>query len=121
MTDEGAGYMLCGDMSRPLSSRLYYATDDMLVEDDMAFDKKKIANSFYLPKHSFLRGLASLLDFTRSEGDEFTEQILARSDAEAMRADWEAVGASMWWAIGEHERRKAEGVSRTQNVSGEQD
>ena len=74
----------------------------------MAYDKNKIANSFYLPKHSFLRGLASLMDFTRSEGQEFTEKILARSDAEAMRADWEAVGASLWWAISEHERRKAE-------------
>ena len=75
----------------------------------MAFDKRKIANSFYLPKNSFLRGLASLLDLTRSESEEFTEMILARSDAEAMRADWEAVGASMWWAIGEHEKRAAKG------------
>ena len=31
----------------------------------MAYDKNKIANSFYLPKHSFLRGMASLMDFTR--------------------------------------------------------
>lgn len=75
----------------------------------MAYDRRKIANSFYLPKHSLLRGLASLMDFTRSESQEFTDEILARSDAEAMRADWEAVGASLWWAIGEHERRKAEG------------
>lgn len=75
----------------------------------MAYDKRKIANSFYLPKHSFLRGLASLMDFTRSEGDEFTNQILARSDADAMRADWEAVGADLWRAIGEHEKRVAEG------------
>jgi len=74
----------------------------------MAYDKRKIANSFYLPKHSFLRGLASLMDFTGSESREFTDRILARSDADAMRADWEAVGASLWWAIGEHERRKAE-------------
>ena len=71
----------------------------------MAFDKRKIANSFYLPKHSFLRGLASLMDFTGSESREFTEKILARSDADAMRADWEAVGADLWWAIGEHEKR----------------
>ncbi len=75
----------------------------------MAFDKRKIANSFYLPKHSFLRGLASLMDFTSSEGQEFTDRILARSDAEAMRADWEAVGADLWLAIGEHEKRVAEG------------
>ena len=71
----------------------------------MAYDKRKIANSFYLPKHSFLRGLASLMDFTGSESREFTEKILARSDADAMRADWEAVGASLWWAIIQHEKR----------------
>ena len=69
----------------------------------MAFDKRKIANSFYLPKNSFLRGLASLLDFTRSESEEFTEMILARSDAEAMRADWEAVGADLWLALRQYE------------------
>lgn len=71
----------------------------------MAYDKKKIANSFHLPKHSFLRGLASLMDFTGSESREFTEKILARSDADAMRADGEAVGASLWWAIIQHEKR----------------
>ena len=71
----------------------------------MAYDKRKIANSFHLPKNSILRALASLLDFTRSESQEFTDEILARSDAEAMRADWEAVGASLWWAIIQHEKR----------------
>lgn len=71
----------------------------------MAYDRRKIANSFHLPKHSFLRGLASLMDFTGSESREFTEKILARSDADAMRADWEAVGASLWWAIIQHEKR----------------
>lgn len=71
----------------------------------MAYDKRKIANSFYLPKHSFLRGLASLMDFTSSESQEFTDRILARSDAEAMRADWEAVGADLWLALGQYEER----------------
>ena len=71
----------------------------------MAYDERKIANSFYLPKRSWLSGFASLLDFTRSESREFTDEILARSDAEAMRADWEAVGASLWWAIGQHEQQ----------------
>lgn len=75
----------------------------------MAFDKSKIANSFHLPKHSFLRGLASLMDFTRSEGDEFTDEILSRSDAEAMRADWEAVGADLWLALGQYEERASGG------------
>ena len=73
----------------------------------MAYDKRKIANSFYLPKHSFLRGLASLMDFTGSESREFTDQILARSDADAMRADWEAVGAeSLAGALGQHEETR---------------
>ena len=71
----------------------------------MAYDSRKIANSFYLPKNSLLRGFASLLDFTGSESREFTEKILARSDADAMRADWEAVGAALWWAIIQHEKR----------------
>ncbi len=75
----------------------------------MAFDKRKIANSFYLPKFSVLRGIASLLDFTHSESKEFTDEILSRSIADDMRADWEAVGADMWRAIGEHERRTAKG------------
>ena len=75
----------------------------------MAYDKRKIANSFYLPERSFLRGLASLMDFTGSESREFTDEILSRSIADDMRADWEAVGASLWWAIGEHEKRTKDG------------
>lgn len=71
----------------------------------MAYDKRKIANSFYLPNNSILRALASLLDFTRSESQEFTDEILARSDAEAMRADWEAAGADLWLALGQYEER----------------
>lgn len=75
----------------------------------MAYDKNKIANSFYLPKYSILRGIASLLDFTHSESKEFTDEILSRSIADDMRADWEAVGADLWLAIGEHEKRAAKG------------
>ena len=74
----------------------------------MAFDGRKIANSFYLPKRPFLHGIASLLDFTRSESDEFAKEILARSDADAMRADWEAVGESLGWAIKEYEKELTE-------------
>lgn len=69
----------------------------------MAYDKRKIANSFYMPNNSILRALASLLDFTRSESQEFTDQVLARSDADAMRADWEAVGADLWLALRQYE------------------
>ena len=75
----------------------------------MAYDKNKIANSFYLPKYSILRGIASLLDFTHSESAEFTDEILSRSIEDDMRADWEAVGVSLWWAIGQHEKRLKEG------------
>jgi len=75
----------------------------------MAFDKNKIANSFYLPKFSILRGIASLLDFTHSESKAFTDEVLSRSIADDMRADWEAVGADLWLAIGEHEKRTAKG------------
>ncbi len=79
-----------------------------VVGDDMAFDRRKIANSFYLPKRPFLHGIAGLLDFTRSESDEFAKEILARSDADAMRADWEAVGESLGWAIKEYEKELTE-------------
>lgn len=75
----------------------------------MKYDGRKTANSFYLPKHSFLRGLASLIDFTGSESREFTESILARSDADAIRADWEAVGESLWWAIDKRKKEINEG------------
>ena len=77
----------------------------------MKYDSRKTANSFHLPKHSFLRGLASLIDFTGSESREFTESILARSDADAMRADWEAVGESLWWAIDKRKKEINEGNS----------
>ena len=75
----------------------------------MAYDKRKIANSFYLPKHPFLRGIASLMDFTGSRSREFTEELLSRSDAESMRADWEAVDDSLRWAIDEYEKKTKEG------------
>ena len=71
----------------------------------MAYDKRKIANSFYLPKHSILRGIASLMDFTSSESREFTDEILSRSIEDDMRADWEAVGADLWLALGQYEER----------------
>ena len=75
----------------------------------MAYDKRKIANSFYLPKFNILHGIASILDFTRSESDEFAKELLARSDADAMRADWEAVGHSLWWSIGAYEKKAKAG------------
>ena len=77
----------------------------MAGKDITAYDKRKIANSFYLPKHSFLRGIANLMDFTRSESREFTDEILSRSIEDDMRADWEAVGADLWLALGQYEER----------------
>ncbi|MCY4466945.1 MAG: hypothetical protein OXE46_15550 [Chloroflexi bacterium] len=74
----------------------------------MAYDARKIANSFRLPKRPFLSGVAGLVDFSGSQTRYYAKQILDRSDADAMRADWEAVGASLWWAIGQHERNDKE-------------
>ena len=75
----------------------------------MAYDKRKIANSFHLPKNSILRALASLMDFTGSESREFTDELLSRSIADDMRADWEAVGADLWLALGQYEERAKDG------------
>ena len=61
----------------------------------MAYDKRKIANSFYLPKYPFLSGVASLLDFRGSRSRRLAEQILSRSPEEAMRIDLEAVLANL--------------------------
>ena len=72
----------------------------------MAYDKRKIANSFYLPNDTpFLTwdsefdGLSLIQDASLFKTD------FERSDAETMRADWEAVGASLWWAIREYDKK----------------
>ncbi len=70
----------------------------------MKYDGRKIANSFYLPKHPFLRGIARLMDFSGVLNRDVFAQVLDRSDADSIRADWEAVGVSMRWAIKEYER-----------------
>lgn len=78
----------------------------------MAYDERKIANAFRLPKRPFLSGVAGLVDFSGSHTRYYAKQILDRSDADAMRADWEAVGESLWWAIEQHEKTaKEESVS----------
>ena len=76
----------------------------------MPYDKREITRSFYFPSNSILDGFASLLDFNQSECNEYTDMLLARSDAEAMEADWEAVIESLWRAIGDYERRTNEGL-----------
>ncbi len=70
----------------------------------MAYDRRKIANSFYLPKHPFLHGIARMMDFTGALNRQMFAQILERSDADSMRADWEAVGGSLNWAIKAYEK-----------------
>ncbi len=75
----------------------------------MAYDKRKIANSFHLPKNSILRALASLMDFTSSESRAFSDEVLSRSIEDDMRADWEAVGADLWLALGQYEERAKDG------------
>lgn len=74
----------------------------------MAYDRRKIANSFYLPKRPFLGGVAGLMDFSSSRTRHYARQIIDRSVADAMRLDWEAVGASLWWALEQQERREEE-------------
>ena len=74
----------------------------------MAYDERKIANSFHLPRRPVLSGVSGLVDFTGSQTRYYAKQILERTDAEAMRADWEAVGASLWWALGQHETKVSE-------------
>ena len=78
----------------------------------MAYDRRKIANSFHLPERPFLHGIASLLDFTGSRRRKLEKQILERSAADAMRADWEAVGDSLRWAIAEYEKGLKEESAR---------
>ncbi len=88
----------------------------------MKYQGRKIANSFYLPKHPFLRGIARLVDFQGALNRDTLKQILEQydtepqqsdaearqSDAEAIRAAWEAVGDRMRWAINQYEKEISE-------------
>jgi len=47
----------------------------------------------------FLYGATSVLDLSGSFGMERAREILRRSDAEALKSDWEVVGQDMWKAI----------------------
>lgn len=75
----------------------------------MAIDKRKLTSSFGLPIQSVVNAFASLLDFTHSDCQEYSDEVLSRSIADDIREDWEAVGESLWWAIAEHERRNGDG------------
>lgn len=72
----------------------------------MAYDGRKIANSFNLPKRPFFRGIASLMDFTGSRRRELEKQILGRSYVDTIRVDWEATEESLWQAIAEYEKQQ---------------
>ncbi len=80
----------------------------------MKTDGRKIANSFYLPKHPFLRGIASLMDFTGELDRDIVDQLRNRSDADALRADWEAVGDYMRWAFKEYDKELREKIAHEQ-------
>ncbi len=71
----------------------------------MAFGGRKITNMYHFPSYSILDGFASLIDFNRSECSQYTDELLSRSDADAMNADWEAVIEDIWWAINDYESR----------------
>lgn len=74
----------------------------------MAYDSRKVANSFYLPKRPFLHGIARLIDFSGALNRQMFAQILERSDADSIRADWEAVGGSLSQAIDVYQKELAE-------------
>ena len=80
----------------------------------MKTDGRKIANSFYLPKHPFLRGIASLMDFTGELDRDIVDQLRNRSDTDALRADWEAVGDYMRWAFKEYDKELREKIAHEQ-------
>lgn len=59
----------------------------------------RVVNSSLWPRLSLVRGFASLIDFLGSDAQEYTERLLARSNAEVIRADWEVVGKSLQVAM----------------------
>jgi hypothetical protein len=67
---------------------------------------------------SFLDALGSLFDVFPMQHEpakkKSTFEFLNRNDADAIRADWEAVGRDMWKAIGEFEA--AHGIQRPKVV-----
>ena len=86
----------------------------------MTYDGRKIANSFYLPKNPFLRGIASLIDFTGELDRDIIEQVLEsydkprQVDTDALRETWQAVGDCMRWAIKEYDKELKEKIAREQ-------
>ena len=86
---------------------------------------RESAYAFDLPKRPLLRGVARLLDFSGTLNREYRKRVLEfytndandhemadeksgraawQRDAEAIGADWKAVGEGLRWAMGEHEK-----------------
>lgn len=56
---------------------------------------------------AFLRGMARLIGPVRNPE---VDRILERSDADALRSNWEAVGSDMWYAFKGFEREHADEI-----------
>ena len=83
----------------------------------MTSERTKIANSFTLPRYPFLHGISRLLDFGGLLNRDTFAQVLERSDADSIGADWQAVGNNMRWAIAEYEREMREQGFRDSRIA----
>lgn len=70
--------------------------------------EKEIAKKYLLPERPFLQGMISLFDFSGDLKRDAFDQILTaqknrkqQSAADAIREDWQTVGDSMRWAMGQ--------------------
>ena len=77
----------------------------------MKYSQQKLTSPFHLPKHPFLSGIGSLMDFTGALSHNAFEQILeqadraaVQSDVDALRSDWQAVETYLWVAGYEYEK-----------------
>jgi len=58
-------------------------------------------------KHpSFLDGLASLVDMSPNASRYHQNKSGEEADSEALRADWYAIGADLWQAVRQYERKR---------------
>ena len=67
---------------------------------DHELDRLLDASGVRLAHPSALAGAAGLFDFAGVLAPQVTAGAPAKSDAEAIAADWEAVGDDLWTAIG---------------------
>ena len=58
-------------------------------------------------KHpSFFDGVASLVDMSKNASRYHHNMSGQEADREALRADWYAIGADLWRAVRQHERKR---------------